>query len=291
MTILSVIQTVCKELSLTAPSAVVGSTDLTVIQLLAFAEREGKETRNKWRWPQLNREFTWTLAASQANYAFNTDYDYQVFCTHWDRSQYWQLVGPVSEQEWQALKSGVVTTTPRREFRIKGAADRQIYIHPTPTSSDNGLTMVFEYQSKNWIRPKTWAASTTFAAGAYCFYNGNYYSTTLGGVTGSTAPTHTSSSASDGVVTWAYYSGLYDTFLADTDVSLLDEDILALGTKWRFRKDKGLEFESFKRDAEESWKRSSHAQKGNKVLSLNSIIRSPLLSELNIPETGWGEEA
>jgi len=50
----------------------------------------------------------------------------------------------------------------------------------------------------------SWASTTTYAAGAKVS-NGNYlYTTTAGGTSGSTAPTHTSGSASDGGVTWAY---------------------------------------------------------------------------------------
>jgi hypothetical protein len=288
MTILSTIQQVCKELSLTPPTQIIGSTDVRVKQLLAFAEVEGKDVRNQWAWPQLNREFTWTLVTDQANYAFNSDYDYQVFSTHFDRSNYWRLVGPTTPSEWQLLKSGISTATARSYFRIKGVADREIFIHPTPSSSQNGNTLVFEYQSLSWVRPKTWTASTAFAAGTYCFYNGNIYSTTVGGVTGSTAPTHTSGTSSDGGVSWAYYSGAYETFLADTDVSLLDENILARGIKWRWRRENKLDYEEFRRDAEAAWKRAATAKKGTRALSLVPQRGFQLLSNANISDGNYG---
>lgn len=289
MTLLSTIQTVAKELSLAVPTSVIGTTDATVKQLLAFAERAGKEARNKFRWPELNREFTFTLATSTANYALNDDFDYQIHDTHYDRSNSWPLLGPVTPQEWQLLKSGITTAGQRKRFRVKGIASNQLYIDPTPTSSDNGNTLVLEYQSKNWIRPKTWAASTAFAAGAYCFYNGNWYYTSSAGTTGSTAPTHTTGSTSDGGITWAYYSSPYDTFTADTDVSLLDEDILAMDIQWRFRRDAGLEFEDFRRETNEAWARASTSKSGMRTLPITPSGAGFLLGEQNIPEDGYGQ--
>lgn len=289
MTLLSIVETVCKETGLPVPTSVIGNTDATVKQMLAFLEREGKEVRDQWRWPELNREYTWTLVTDQASYAFPDDHDYQIFRSHWDRSNQWELLGPVTEQEWQWIKSGLGTTSPRKRFRIKGVADKQIFIDPTPTSSDNGNTLVLEYQSLTWIRPKTWVTSTTFAAGSYCFYNGNIYTTTLGGVTGATAPTHASGSASDGTVSWTYSSDPYETFTADTDVCVLDENRLALGVQWRFRREKGLEWQSFRFDSESSWKRASTSKKGSKVLSLVPTRTGHLISERQLPDTGYGE--
>ena len=58
----------------------------------------------------------------------------------------------------------------------------------------------------------TWSSSTTISAGTSVVYNGNAYYTSIGGTTGSTAPTHVSASVSDGGVTWSYI-GAVDTRL------------------------------------------------------------------------------
>lgn len=284
MTLLTVIQTATKELGLPVPTTVINNSDATVKQLLALAEREGKEVRTRWKWPQLNREFTFTLVNNQANYAFNDDYDYQASETHWDRTNKRELFGPMSESEWQVLKSGIATAGINRRYRVKGIADKQIYIDPTPTATD---TLVFEYQSANWIRPKTWVTATAFAAGAYCFNDGNWYSTTAGGTTGATAPTHTTGSASDGTVSWIYSSALYETFVADSDISLLDENLLCLGLQWRFRRDKGLEYAELRKDSEAAWSRAATARRGSRVLSLAPKRTSYLITSRNIPDTGY----
>jgi len=287
MTLLQIVQTLCKELSIGAPDTVIGNTDKNVIQMLAFVERAGRQARSDFKWPELNREYTWDIVSGQANYAFPDDYHYQLFATHWDRTSQWELIGPLTPQEWQYLKSGIGSSaSARRRFRIKGVADKQIFIDPTPAAS--GDTLVLEYQSLNWIRPKTWAQSTVFAAGAYCFYNGNYYYTSAGGVSGSTAPTHTSGASSDGGISWTYSDDAYETFTADTDVPLLCENCLILDAKWRFRHEKGLEWQSFKLESDKEWKKVAMDKKGSSILSMNSTRGSFLLSSRNLPETGLG---
>ena len=52
----------------------------------------------------------------------------------------------------------------------------------------------------------TWNGTTVVAAGAFAVYLGNIYRTVAGGTTGSTPPTHLTGDASDGGVTWTFYS-------------------------------------------------------------------------------------
>jgi len=53
---------------------------------------------------------------------------------------------------------------------------------------------------------QTWTASTNFAAGSSCIYNGNAYYTAAGGTTGNIPPTWTTTpfARSDGGVTWSF---------------------------------------------------------------------------------------
>lgn len=57
-----------------------------------------------------------------------------------------------------------------------------------------------------WYAPMRgmWKTGTTYAAGDYCVNANKVYQTAAGGVSGATAPTHTSGSASDGGVTWTF---------------------------------------------------------------------------------------
>ncbi len=228
---------------------------------------------------------------AQESYAMPGDFDYHLNRTHWDRTNRWELMGPISPQEWQWRKSGIIASTPRRRFRIKGAADTQFFVDPAPGSGDSGQYLSFEYQSSNWVRPKTWTASTSFAAGTYSSYNGNYYYTAAGGTTGSTAPVHKSGSVSDGGVTWlAYVDSPYDRFLADTDIPVLDEDLISMGIIWFWRKRKSLAYA----DDKEAWEAqvSSRVKKMPAARTLNAQVNNRprmLISVANVPETGFGQ--
>lgn len=281
------LQQAADELGLPRPSSVVSSTDVTTRQLLAISHRVGDELRSRFGWPELVREHTITLVDSQANYAMPSDYDSQHFETHWDLSNDWEIIGPMSPSEWQYLQNSGVVSIPRRRWRIKGSADRQFYVSPTPSAGDAGQELKFEYQSTTWIKPVTWTTGASFSANTYCWFNGNIYSTASGGTTGATPPTHTSSSASDGGVTWAYVSAAYKTFLADTDTALLDEDLVILGIKWRFMLQKGLQYEEYKAEFEAHVQRQITALSGARSLSTSQSNGTYLLSLRNIPDGNW----
>ena len=60
----------CRELGLPDITTVVNSTDRTTIQLLAIANRVGKELRDRAEWPQLSKEYSFTLVSGQEGYPF-----------------------------------------------------------------------------------------------------------------------------------------------------------------------------------------------------------------------------
>ncbi len=252
MTILNIIQQAAQRIGIPSPSSAVGSTNNSAIMLLAKAQEAGRKIRDAHEWPELTKEWLITLVDAQANYAFPGDMNWQIFETHWDRNNHWPLIGPLSAQEWQVKKSGISTTVPRKMWRVKGYQDRQFYLHQTPGTGDAGSILVFEYVTETWCRPRTWVTSTVYAAGSYTFYNGNIYTTTAGGTTGATPPTHTSGSVSDGGVMWTYTLNSYQTFLADTDEVIIDNELLIDGIVWRYKKERGFDYESDMEEAEKA---------------------------------------
>ncbi len=289
MTILSTLQHVARLINLRPPSSVIGSTDPMILTMLEIANEEGKYLRTEYDWAQLSKEYTFTLSASTETYALPYDFDRFLHRTMWDRSQNWEIRGPLTPQEWQWRKSGVSSQGPRENFRIRGSASNQFYINPTPGSTDSGRTIVFEYQSASWIRPKTWTANTVFGASTYCFYNGNYYQTNAGGTTGVTPPTHTTGSASDGGVTWNYDNlRVFDSFIADTDVGLLPERIIGLGIQYRMLRQRGLEYQHIQQEYQESLMKEGAKIKSAPNLSLSRTPYSIYLGPLSIPDSGFG---
>lgn len=98
--------------------------------------------------------------------AYNLPSDIAFFMTQteWDRNFRWQLLGPISGQEWQTIVSGISPVGPRIRFRIMAG---QFYIQPPPGPTQTD-TIVFEYLTKNWCMPvgtttptlDRWAADT-----------------------------------------------------------------------------------------------------------------------------------
>ena len=60
------------------------------------------------------------LLFAKDTYAIPVDFQSYVSTTWWDRSNRWELLGPTSPQMDQALRSGIVTTSPRRNWRQVG---------------------------------------------------------------------------------------------------------------------------------------------------------------------------
>ena len=237
MSLLSAIQNVGRKAVYTVDAAVLTSSDITTRQLAAWAQDVIKIMAQRFEWPKLNKTATITTDGT-ATYALPGDFSHYHFDSFWNESDGWRILGPMSADEYASfLGSGFEPLSDR--FQIKGVTDKELFIYPTPGTGD---ILVLEYQAARPIRPVTWTTATAFAAGKYCFYNGNYYYSQFGGTSGATPPTHTSNSASDGGVSWAYYDGPYEDFHFDDDEPVLAQLVLEQGIFERFAEIKGLNF-------------------------------------------------
>ena len=240
MTLISYIQNVANEAGYTVAPTAVGSTDTTTKQLLTIANRVNREMAEQYPWPLLYASSSITLVAGQASYSLPTAFSYYHYETFWNQSTRWRVLGPITEQEYAEIQGYGLNTTVYQKFQIRGISNTQLLISPTPTSANAGQIIIFEYMMDRCARPRTWATGVIYTADSYTFYNGNYYVTTGGGTTGATPPTHTSGTVSDGGVSWTYYDGAYNDFLADTDVTLFNPKTLELGMMERFAEIHGL---------------------------------------------------
>lgn len=281
-------QTCCNRLQITAPvSSFPTSTDNNFILLKALMNEAAQSIRDEYSWPELQREYTFDLATSTESYILPGDYDRTLSETWWNRTQRWPLIGPMTPQDWQLYKSGLITQIPRQRFRVKYWATKQFFIDPTPTSSENGQTCVYEYITRTVFRPKTWVASTSWTGLSYCSYNGNIYTrgSEAAATTGTIAPVNTSGSQSDGSITWTYVDTAYDTIVYDSDECILDNDMIIDQTVWRFKQERGLDYEDLRQQAKESKEVTKTKLSGSGVVSMNSRIGyPPILSINNYPE-------
>lgn len=265
-------------------TSVVGNSNANVKLLLALANAEINECRReKEYWPILTKECSFTLVASQSSYALPADFDCLLRDTGVDSSRPYPLYGPVTPQEFSAGQYLPVAAPLNTYFIIEGLSANRFKVLPVPGASDAGRVLHFRYQTKTCSLPVTWTASTAFGAGTYCSYDGNIYRTTSGGTTGSTAPTHTTGSVSDGGVTWTYTDATYARFLADSDESVFGDEVTKLGLIWRWLKANDFDYNA----AWQQWKAAVDNlfvnQRGSRTIVLGGRTGFQFISNAQIP--------
>ena len=163
MTLLTICQDAANEIGVPSPSTVVGSTDTTNIQLLAAANREGKNLVAGYDWQTLIKEEAHTTLAAESQGDMSTiASDFLRFSndTMWNRTTDRKYYGPLNNAQWQRLKASVSSGI-TNYFRIRGNA---LLFHPAPPA---GESVFFEYIGKNWvITSGSSANATSFAADA-----------------------------------------------------------------------------------------------------------------------------
>lgn len=87
------------------------------------------------------------------------DYERPINRTQWDRSMRWELRGPQSPQSDQWIRSGIVATGPRRQYR---QIDGGFRIWPAPSASDAGSQLIGEYVSNLWVMSAGGVGQTSF---------------------------------------------------------------------------------------------------------------------------------
>jgi|TARA_R110002074_G_scaffold265899_1_gene438110 hypothetical protein len=147
MTLLTICQDAANEIGVPSPSAVISSTDTTAIQLLAAANREGKNLVTGYDWEVLVKEENHTAIANESQgklSAIATDFERFSNNTMWNRTSDRKFYGPLNNTEWQTLK-GSVQSGITNYFRIRGG---KLLMNPVPTVGD---AIYFEYISEWWV--------------------------------------------------------------------------------------------------------------------------------------------
>lgn len=281
-TLLSMIQDVCSYGGLPNPSTVIGNNDGTVRQLLAIANERGTEAARQFKFPQLVEAKTLTLIASEIQ-PLPADFAELVDSTAWYTADMSPLTGPITFAQWQQIKQTAAAPT-KFAFRVQltSTGGRGLSFVPTPTGGEQ--VSIF-YQSKSWIRPKLWTASTVVAAGTYVYSDSQIWRNTSAGTTGANAPT-TANSGNDGSVTWTAQDMIYQKFLADTDEPLIESSVLMKGILARFYRFKGFDYQDLEAEYILGLKADLAQQNGGRTSNLYRG-HGVFISEANIKEGYW----
>lgn len=158
MSLLSMIQSVCRRTGLAKPNVVATATDSTVLRLLEHAQEEGEQLAAYGDWRVLRKEKTFTTVAAetQTNTPIPTDWAGFIDQTFWNRSRRLRLYGPATPEEWQRWKAA--STFPiTGTFCLRGSS---LLIQPTPAAGD---TIAYEYRSSQWCQSSGGAAQSAWA--------------------------------------------------------------------------------------------------------------------------------
>lgn len=114
----------------------------------------------------IDQPVTTTMVANQVTFRPDLilnppDYERAINRTQWDRSMRWELRGPQSPQSDQWIRSGIVATGPRRQYR---QIDGGFRIWPAPSASDAGSQLIGEYISNQWAMSAGGVGQTRFLA-------------------------------------------------------------------------------------------------------------------------------
>lgn len=234
MNLLSLCQSVAGEAGFDVPTTIAANSDTEAVLLMAMANKTGRLLRYR-AWQVLQKEATILTASGTDNYALPDDYLKLINDTLWDRSNYWQVRGSLSPQDWQAYQSGLIQTTVRKKIRIKG---NRVYVFPTPSVDNEEL--VYEYVSKNWV-------------------------TDMNGLNPS------------------------ERYAADTDVSLINDDVIQLGTLWRYLERRGFAYQEVKDEFERQVDICFGSDVPKPILNLSGPISGDYTPPAPIvPITGYG---
>ena len=96
----------------------------------------------------------------QIAYDFPSDLQDFISASMWDRNFRWQLLGPISAQEWQTIVSGICPVGPRIRYRIM---DGQFWIQPPPGAAQTDV-IAYEYISVNWCNSATGTGQNAWLA-------------------------------------------------------------------------------------------------------------------------------
>lgn len=289
MSLLSILDGACSGLKLAPIGAYVGSTEKLARELINSLNRILWMMRNRYEWAELIKQCSITLADGVESYAIPGDYNRMVDRTSWSTATNWELLGPLTPQEWNWIKEGTISSVgPRQRFRLKGNTGKRLFIDPVPSSGEAGQIIVFEYVSENCIFPVQWVTGTAYLANQYVSNLGNIYYANNNGTSGATAPVHTSGVVTDGVIGWHYFTGAYTSPLADTDSPIFDETLVQMGVEWHFLESNGLDFVSRRTDWEREVLRHLSRFMGSRTLSVIPSNGGRFLGYDNIPDTGYG---
>ncbi len=170
MSLLTVVQNVCRAIGKSPPSVVATSTDAAILELFVLSSTSGQELARGYDFPELLKENSWSatstvnqsalIGVSASAVVSSMDYERMVPDTFWNRTQDEQYQ-PATNAEWSQWSAVGTIPVPKRFIIL----NKNLYVGPNtgPTSGD---VLAFMYYSAHWcsssegVGKRAWSADT-----------------------------------------------------------------------------------------------------------------------------------
>ena len=313
LTLLQMVTQACGEMGVPAPQTMSSASDLSAIQLLALANREGREcarsANSAGGWQELRKEYTFNVQSTGII----------PLCSYTKGSNVITIGTPPTQAPqvgWVICTSGGSNSTgfPNNTV-ITNVSGSSITVSNSATVTNSSTSMAFGQQSYSlpsdydfmisgtqWDRgyrwqvfgpltPQEWQVlksglSPTGPRRRFRLMGGMYY---LDPVPYDSNLLVYEYLSNDFVNSIGNTATTANVFTSDSDTYVLPDDLMILGLKFRYRKAKGLEYGDDEDAYQRALQRELGRDTGSRVLRLD--ISTPdvaLLSANQIPDTGFG---
>lgn len=310
--LLQMVQNACAELALAQPTSLFGNSDRQATQLLALAQREGYEFSKKRNgiggWTALRTEYQFTLVGSGLLAGNFTSGNAVVSGITPNTSTIVQgqtavLYGiiPTGTTVLSVDSASQITLSQPPSFSTGTGTGQNFYTgqeyYPLPTDIDHQMTQTYWDRTFRWqlLGPLSPQERQVLLSGISPAGPRRRFWIVNNQLVINPVP---SSAATE---VFEYYSNAWtqtgltnasavnSRFQNDTDYFILDDNVMELALKWRFRKAKGLSYDAEQDDYDNAVEVAIAADGGSRNLPLNASAGGVrLLNEQNVPDTGFG---
>lgn len=164
-----------------------------------------------------------------------------------------------------------------------------------PTGTDEDTEVADSTVSWLYIPTSSWTAGTEYERDEHLKISSQYYrcvnrsaQSPTAAISGKVSPTWTTTTQSDGTITWTFYTGAYEAITSDSDLCKFDDELMIAGLKYRFKQLRGLEFRDDRAEYEKLKRAGVGRLNAGRKISMGG--EGFMLSGLNpnIPDGGYG---
>jgi hypothetical protein len=298
-TALQLIQQATAELGLPVPVVVAGSTATDTVQQLALLNATGYELQRSFIWQKTDKEYRFTTAyvTTIGNTTINSAVITNIPSTASITAGTYMAIGTGINQDAYVLSVDSATqVTLNQSSTATGTAVALSFCqtkYTMPSDFDRPIDRTQWDKSKHWemLGPRTsqewqWLKSGYIATGPRVNFRmlGGYFEIWPPLTSNEYIGFEYMSNA------WAYSSASVakTSITADTDTCIFPDRLMVLGLKMKYFEIKGFDASAFTRDFLAQLDIAKANDAGSKTLSMAPRLSSILLTEANVPDSGYG---